>query len=67
MITQRGKRAAEVQHVCDECAHATYDNNPLNLSIVDGKPTLIICALIKHPKIVVGSIACDKFILKSNL
>lgn len=67
MITQRGKRAAEVQHVCDECAHATYDTNPLNLSIWERKPTLIICALQPFPKIVVGTRACDKFRLKSNL
>lgn len=60
MITQRGKRAAEVQHVCDECIHATYDTNPLNLSIGERKPTLIICPL-REWKIVVGSRACGNF------
>ncbi len=49
------------QHICDECRFATYDTNPLNLSVGDSKPTLIICEIIKHPKIVVGSTACDKF------
>lgn len=58
---------ATEQHICDECRFATYDTNPLNLSIVDGKPTLIICALQPFPKIIAGSIACDKFRLKSNL
>lgn len=61
MITQRGKRAPEVQHVCDECGFATYDTNPLNLSIGERKPTLIICDLQPFPKIVVGTRACDKF------
>lgn len=61
MITQRGKRAPEVQHVCDECIHATYDTNPLNLSIGERKPTLIICALQPFPKIVVGTRACKNF------
>ena len=60
MITQRGKRVAEQAHVCDECAHATYDTNPLNLSIVERKPTLIICPL-QERKIVVGTIACKNF------
>lgn len=67
MIVSHRKQIPEQAHVCDECAHATYDTNPLNLSIGDKKPTLIICAFIKHPKIVVGSIACDKFRLKSDL
>lgn len=55
------KQPTKNTHVCDECKFATYDTNPLNLSIGDKKPTLIICAIIKHPKIVVGSTACDKF------
>lgn len=63
MITQRGKRAAEVQHVCDECARATYDTNPLNLSIGERKPTLIICPL-REWKIVVGTRACKNFKMK---
>lgn len=61
MITQRGKRVAEQAHVCDECAHATYDTNPLNLSIGERKPTLIICALQPFPKIVVGTRACKNY------
>ncbi len=48
------------QHICDECKFATYDTNPLNLSIGDKKPTLIICAL-QEWKIVVGTRACNKF------
>ena len=55
------KKKTTEQHICDECRFATYDTNPLNLSIGDKKPTLIICAIIKHPKIIVGSTACDKF------
>ena len=61
------KKKPTEQHICDECKFATYDTNQMNLSIGDKKPTLIICAFIKHPKIVVGSIACDKFRLKINL
>lgn len=52
------------QHICDECKFATYDTNPLNLSIGDKKPTLIICALQPFPKIIAGSRACDKFRIK---
>lgn len=54
------KQPIEVQHVCDECARATYDTNPLNLSIGERKPTLIICPL-KEWKIVVGTTACKNF------
>lgn len=54
------KKSAEQTHICDECAHGTYDTQFKNLSIY-GKPTLIICEIVKHPKIVVGSTACDKF------
>ena len=60
MIVQHGKRAPEEWHVCDECARATFDTNPLNLSIGERKPTLIICPL-QEWKIVVGTIACKKF------
>ncbi len=63
----RGKRVPDVQHACDECRFATYDTNPMNLSIGEHKPTLIICTLQPFPKIVVGTPACNKFRLKSDL
>lgn len=61
MIVSHRKQIPEQAHVCDECAHATYDTNPLNLSIGERKPTLIICALQPFPKIVVGTRACKNF------
>lgn len=61
------KKKPTEQHMCDECGFATYDTNPLNLSIGDKKPTLIICALQPFPKIIAGSRACNKFRLTSNL
>lgn len=61
MIVSHRKQIPEQAHVCDECARATYDTNPLNLSIGERKPTLIICALQTFPKIVVGTPACGNF------
>lgn len=43
------KQTTEQVRVCDECARATFDTNPLNLSIGERKPTLIICALQPFP------------------
>lgn len=61
MIASHRKQIPEQAHVCDECGFATYDTNPLNLSIGERKPTLIICALQPFPKIVVGTRACKNF------
>lgn len=44
---------------CDDCRWGTYDDKFENMSL-NGKPTLIICKYNKY-KIVVGSIACEKF------
>ena len=58
------KQPTKQVHVCDECARATFDTDPLNLSIGERKPTLIICALQPFPKIVVGTRACKNFKMK---
>lgn len=58
------KQTTEQVRVCDECARATFDTNPLNLSIGERKPTLIIYALQPFPKIVVGTRACKNFKMK---
>lgn len=60
MIVSHRKQIPEQSHMCDECARATYDTNPLNLSIWERKPTLIICPLHEW-KIVVGPPACKNF------
>lgn len=63
MIVSHRKQIPEQAHVCDECGFATYDTNPLNLSIGERKPTLIICPLHEW-KIVVGTRACKNFKMK---
>jgi hypothetical protein len=45
---------------CRDCRHATPDMQFKNLS-VDGKPTLLICDIIKWPKKVISEKGCEKF------
>lgn len=59
---KRLKKEVEERPVvfCRDCAHARVDEKFENLSL-DGKPTLLICDIIKWPKRIITEKGCKDY------